>query len=103
MSVRPVLDPQTAARLDQMGTFTSVEVTLPVNRASLLSDDPSAVAAAMREMAAASLSKTLHVKAVIQGSGPDSVGSRSVAWLCRIGGRQPPSRRVPEAAGPRSS
>jgi hypothetical protein len=68
VSIRAVLDPQTARRLNEMGVFTSVEITLPVNRAALLNDDPTEVATALREMASASLSKTLHVKAVIQGS-----------------------------------
>jgi hypothetical protein len=68
VSISPVLDSATARRLAKMGTFTSVEMTIPVSRANLLSEDPAEVAVAVRQMAAASLSRTVHVKAVIQGT-----------------------------------
>jgi hypothetical protein len=66
----PVLDADTARRLDQLRTITSVTLSLPVDRAYLLpaaSTSADDVPRALREMANVSLAKTVHVRFVIRG------------------------------------
>jgi hypothetical protein len=73
VSFAPVLDSDTARRLDQMGFLTKIDVGLPVARAHLLDSvtgDATDIPRVLREMGEASRVKTLHVGFTIWGGGP---------------------------------
>jgi hypothetical protein len=87
VSLAPVLDADVAKRLDQMGALTSVTLGLPVARAYLLDDvvqDAAQIPHGLREMANASLAKTVHVKAVITGSGDPQAEPRWRNFIRRV-------------------
>ena len=68
IGVRPLLDPNTARNLQNMGQITSIELTIPVASAALLpTSDSNAdeTLNALKLMAEKSLGRTLHVKTVL--------------------------------------
>jgi len=87
VSLAPVLDADVAKRLDQMGVLTSVTIGLPVARAYLLDDvlqDAAQIPHGLRELANASLAKTVHVKVVIAGSGSAQTEPRWRNFIRRV-------------------
>jgi hypothetical protein len=78
VGVRPLLDPDTARNLRDMGFITSIDLSIPVASAALLQaegSDAFETVEALKIMAEQSSGRTLHVKSVLSTK-VDTEGSR---------------------------